>query len=974
VASSYTRSEPSGAIPLRELVNLHNGSVRLRNALAAAEARGVLPFPTVADYVACPDPIAELCRNVRQLGVRTAHELDRIIRQCGAVVEEPALEQCQPPSGQIESLLTDLMVELEGVSLRDALTDVPAGTRLCRILETSVGSRSVGDAISRPADLRTEVLSVGNAGAVTAAELAKELRIYTSRRLREAGHSPEVHDVVLARLFGSASGPAWNAVARAEHEHVTEADSGEVHRFIREILDSCDCGSVFANQVIPPRLLRILRLPGLQERAVADLLIERSRMTAEINRIPAVGRGTVTSFWAACVSTLAQALDRAGASEEQRNEVARVLGIGAGELAPLDGDAEEALEVGPDGTFPDLGQILDRLLARIRGQDVPVIRRRFGLDGRPPETLEEIGSDLGITRERVRQLEKRGLGDLRILAGGCPLRRATDCAWRSAWDALADGDDLITDAEFARFKRAVPGELLLALELLGLDLERWLSDVAVRYPHGWLSPLRDRGPVDEVLIALDRLDAPLLPRAVTELQLVGSRSDVEAALLIGRGHRTLHGYLVEGRLGVRRRRSLVAHALMARSAGAVDLRDLQRDYHAAVPADPCSTRDLSIVMSEAPHLFLEVSENRWSAVGSGGELPAGGRPREQDGPEEVPSEPDVTVASAIRDELARTGPQPLSALLENPRRYLPRDRSPNSVQPTLFMRPDLFARLLPGVYCLWDQIPAQDVVLSGSVPYLLDANQGRFFALARRAQEPWGTFPLWSPRAEYRLCRWLEREGPPDVFRSLLALSSVELWPVEEDQRAIWREKARRDGRYDLVASIRPKVFTVRPDLDRVLAALVELGATGRTSWMALNRIDGRHVASQVGCSLLAALILMGAVQPGDDEAESSWQMEHVASPRRSRELRGRLEAELHEQGRLEWASDIGREVASAVLAGEGRAPAWLPFRRYSELFTLERIVERGEEEPTEERVGEIGRALLAERRMSDLLDWLDSQ
>ena len=60
----------------------------------------------------------------------------------------------------------------------------------------------------------------------------------------------------------------------------------------------------------------------------------------------------------------------------------------------------------------ELTRALDALNPRMR----IVIARRFGLDGQTPQTLEQVGSELGITRERVRQLESRALRELRTHA------------------------------------------------------------------------------------------------------------------------------------------------------------------------------------------------------------------------------------------------------------------------------------------------------------------------------------------------------------------------------------------------------------------------------------------------------------------------------------------------------------------------------------------------------------------------------
>ena len=56
---------------------------------------------------------------------------------------------------------------------------------------------------------------------------------------------------------------------------------------------------------------------------------------------------------------------------------------------------------------------LEGLLSELTTREAEVIRRRFGLEDDTPRTLAEIGEGMGLSRERVRQIETRALLKLR---------------------------------------------------------------------------------------------------------------------------------------------------------------------------------------------------------------------------------------------------------------------------------------------------------------------------------------------------------------------------------------------------------------------------------------------------------------------------------------------------------------------------------------------------------------------------------
>src|SRR5438128_11312593 len=59
----------------------------------------------------------------------------------------------------------------------------------------------------------------------------------------------------------------------------------------------------------------------------------------------------------------------------------------------------------------DLSHVMT-LLEKMDKREATVLRMRFGLDDEEPKTLKEIGECLGLTRERVRQIESEALAKL----------------------------------------------------------------------------------------------------------------------------------------------------------------------------------------------------------------------------------------------------------------------------------------------------------------------------------------------------------------------------------------------------------------------------------------------------------------------------------------------------------------------------------------------------------------------------------
>ncbi len=93
--------------------------------------------------------------------------------------------------------------------------------------------------------------------------------------------------------------------------------------------------------------------------------------------------------------------------------------------APLESDPDRTLlDAIPDEKSSDPAEVLqnekvlqhiDEWLRSLNDKQREVVERRFGLRGRDVATLEKVGLDVGVTRERVRQIQVEALAKLRTL-------------------------------------------------------------------------------------------------------------------------------------------------------------------------------------------------------------------------------------------------------------------------------------------------------------------------------------------------------------------------------------------------------------------------------------------------------------------------------------------------------------------------------------------------------------------------------
>ncbi|MDO4713023.1 MAG: RNA polymerase sigma factor RpoD [Candidatus Saccharibacteria bacterium] len=155
---------------------------------------------------------------------------------------------------------------------------------------------------------------------------------------------------------------------------------------------------------------RTIRIPVHMVETINKLLRTQRRMTQELNREPTI-------------EELAKELEMEPEKIEYVMKIKQdISSLDAG--VGRDGDEEDSVlgdfiedeeTISPEDSATNqlLKEQVNEVLSSLSDREQKIIRMRFGLDNGKSHTLEEVGQQFAVTRERIRQIEAKALAKLR---------------------------------------------------------------------------------------------------------------------------------------------------------------------------------------------------------------------------------------------------------------------------------------------------------------------------------------------------------------------------------------------------------------------------------------------------------------------------------------------------------------------------------------------------------------------------------
>ena len=164
---------------------------------------------------------------------------------------------------------------------------------------------------------------------------------------------------------------------------------------------------------------RTIRIPVHMVETINKLLRLQRKLTQDLNREPTVEELAEAMYGEETNMTDKQKQDKIKYVFKIKQEIqsldANIGGSDDDDSSELGNFVEDDSMVKPEEAASDqlLREQVIEVVDSLNDRERKIIKMRFGLDGDRPHTLEEVGAEFAVTRERIRQIEAKALNKLR---------------------------------------------------------------------------------------------------------------------------------------------------------------------------------------------------------------------------------------------------------------------------------------------------------------------------------------------------------------------------------------------------------------------------------------------------------------------------------------------------------------------------------------------------------------------------------
>lgn len=515
-------------------------------------------------------------------------------------------------------------------------------------------------------------------------------------------------------------------------------------------------------------------------------------------------------------------------------------------------------------------------------RELQILQKRYGLDGNAPQTLEQVGSYFGFTRERARQIQEKATKRLRDYIGlNTILKDALEVIEPLLFKQLSLVPGYIHRESLGGIEARLTGWEILLVEVFFRNLSSWLDLRLEKTDSGWIYGTFTASQLRQATMFLEQY----LRESVVPLPLEVARAETGIPLemlhiiMANRPFGVSNQWLCHRRLGDKEKRAVALHATCRTCVSPlVDRKATSLEFEKRLSSGEATASTICRQFGVMPDLFICCGSTYVARI----------KPKwETKYPEMVP---DVSALLGTKDysdeptsdSEVETDEQSLRELGLQIISSKPVWRSKDLSSELVLQSNGRFAGASIGQVLADPRVQRYSPGLWGLKgvelfhdchDLLLTQDDCQLYVQARYSRSDISPFPLWGYDMERKWCVWGAEHATDELYQSLLYIITPNAWECPDHIKQRWSRRQRELGRYRLLRPPYKALAQLSVSSSELLAALATVCARRGTSWMDLNVVHGLSINSHRSAAILALLIGLGAIV-----AARHWQEWHSAT------------------------------------------------------------------------------------------------